>query len=347
MSNVSFHVGFFARRLPSTRWIKGPNLCVFELPTDARQKLISIADAHPRLFEFAASTFNQDFCLVVTLVRAVDEVAAIESARQRVGHYIDGINLVVEETPVVTDTLIIHRAGESDAGFREAPGKGWLRLVPKDPKDLNAWNDARQKLFTDMWPFFITLLENGWDNYSELFRQLLYSMRLFRRASDTASYGLEYLCKWVAIEALAAADSKANKGQLLRERISSLFVAEKRATIAEEVRQLWDRRHIVAHEAKAEFFEEAASDPVFQVYIPRLNYFATIVTVFALGHLTSARNVAELWTFAERWQIPEEAIVALPATAQLIGATKIVLNHIVEWPSIGPLLDKELPAQPS
>jgi hypothetical protein len=84
------------------------------------------------------------------------------------------------------------------------------------------WETSRQ-LFGRLWPFFVTMFENNWSSYSELFQQLLYSARLFRRASEMGSYGLEYLCKWVAIEALVIAGTTTDKGLLVAERVSSLF----------------------------------------------------------------------------------------------------------------------------
>jgi hypothetical protein len=54
-----------------------------------------------------------------------------------VGHYIDGLNLVLEEPPQIAKTLIIPRSGQADAGFRGFEEKGWMQLVPANKDDLS------------------------------------------------------------------------------------------------------------------------------------------------------------------------------------------------------------------
>jgi hypothetical protein len=335
-----WHAGFFVRKLPPSRWIRSAGFCVFQLPANSRETLLKIAEQHRELLEFVAPSCERDICLVVARVVAASESEAAESARHRVGHYIDGVSLVLEDPLPVSKTLIVHRSGEPDAGLRQFEDKGWIALVPKSEDEVRPWERRREQLFLRLRPFFETVLEAEWSQYSELFRQILFSARLFRRASETASYGLEYLCKWMAIEALAVAGIR-SKGSVVADRISSLFPQEQQQAIRTEIASLWRRRNLIAHEAKTEFFGEAAVENVFQIYIPRLDYLNTAVMVFAIDNMSRAATVSELWTLVDTWIMPADIVLERAREAQRIGADKILLNYGVTWPGLGRTLDKE------
>ena len=335
-----WHVGFFARKLPPSRWIRSSDFCVFQLPASAREMLLKIAEQHRELFEFVAPSFERDICLVVARVIAPTESEAAESARHRVGHYIDGVSLVLDEPPPIAKALIVHRAGQPDASLRQFDDKGWLTFAPKNEDELRPWEQRREHLFLRLRPFFEAILEGQWNRYSELFRQILFSARLFRRAAETASYGLEYLCKWMAIEALVVAGIKP-KGPAVAGRISSLFPRGQQQAIQTEVAGLWRKRNLIAHEAKAEFFGEAAVENVFEIYIPRLDYLNTAVMVFAIDNVSRATTVAELWSLVDTWTMPTDIVIERPKGAQRIGANNILLNHGVTWPGLGRTLDQE------
>jgi hypothetical protein len=335
-----WHVGFFVRKLPPSRWIRSAGFCVFQLPDSSRETLLKIAEQHRELFEFAAPSFERDICLVVARVVATSESEAAESARHRVGHYIDGVSLVLEEPLPVAKALIVHRSGEPDAALRQFEDKGWISLVPKNEDELRPWERRGEQLFIRLQPFFKTVLEAQWSEYSELFRQILFSARLFHRAAETASYGLEYLCKWMAIEALVVAGIQP-KAPTVASRISSLFPQAQQQAIRTEVDTLWRRRNLIAHEAKSEFFGEAAVENMFQIYIPRLDYLNTAVMVFAIDNTSRAATLSELWRLVDTWVMLADIVIERARGAQRIGADKILLNHGITWPGLGRTLDKE------
>jgi hypothetical protein len=308
------------------------------MPDNVRQTLLKIATKHRELFEFAAPSLERDICLVVARIGASDEGEAAELARHRVEHYIDGVSLLLDEPPPMAKVLVIHRSGEADGAFRQFDAKGWITFVPKNKDDLKPWEDSREQLFVRLRPFFVEVLDAGWDQYSELFRQILFSVRMFRRASKTASYGMEYLYKWIAIEALTVAGNTKNKGATVAERIASLF-PENREAIRAEVAELWRRRHVIGHEAKAEFFGEAEIENVFQLYIPRLDYLNTAVMVFAVDNKNRAATVSELWALANERIRPRDIVIERPKGAARWGAEKVLLNCNLGWPGIGTTLD--------
>ena len=336
--NTVWNVGFFVRKLPATRWIRSATFYVFQLPDNVRETLLEIAQEHRELFNFAAPSLERDICLVVARITAKEAGEAVELARHRVGHYLDGISLLLDEPPPMAKVLVLQRSGEADGSFRQFDDKGWVTFTSKDNAELNPWKDSREQLFVRLRPFFVRVLDEGWDQHSELFRQLLFSARLFRRASETASYGLEYLCKWVAIEALTVAGDTKKKGATVAARIAALF-PENRETIRAEVADLWQRRHVIAHEAKAEFFGEAGIENAFQLYIPRLDYLNTTVMSFAVDHLGNAATVSELWALTDTWVRPKDIVIERPKGAARWGAEKILLNCNIGWQGIGTTLD--------
>jgi hypothetical protein len=80
---TKWNVGFFVRRLPPTRWIRGPNICVFRLPDHARMILRKIAHEHREIFEYAWRSLEPDISLVVIRISAPDEPDAAESSASR------------------------------------------------------------------------------------------------------------------------------------------------------------------------------------------------------------------------------------------------------------------------
>ena len=75
-------------------------------------------------------------------------------------------------------------------------------------------------------------------------------MKMYRAGAQTEDFGLEFICKWSALEGLVCGGELRNKGQLLRDRLSALLPSPPGETEM-LVKELWKFRSQAVHEALA------------------------------------------------------------------------------------------------
>lgn len=110
------------------------------------------------------------------------------------------------------------------------------------------WRD-RNKLVADYILGFVNSVAFT-DAPNDLTKQLAYSIKMFRCGIGCGSSGIEYLCKFSALEGLVCGPAKSDKAGLLKNRLSALAQSSW-PKIATDIQRMWEERCEASHQALA------------------------------------------------------------------------------------------------
>ncbi len=154
-------------------------------------------------------------------------------------------------------------------------------------------------------------------------------MKMYRHGAATGIYGLEFICKWSALEGLVCGGEPAGKLAMLLNRMPALFPAA-RTTVEEKVKELKLRNEAV-HEARA-FHTDHLSDSnmLSRLKSTRWRQLFLAVVVFAFDHLGKADSVTTLWPLVVGHQLPTFASQQRPSDMPRYVITSYMLNtHLI------------------
>jgi hypothetical protein len=302
-ASSSWDFGFFVKGIPPDWLLLSDNLRMAKIPANVKKIFDDFFTGLPAMTDFW-NVGDTEIVFVFVRVSEENESEAIAAAWRFLSHVIDGYALVLlENTPKVAPILLLRKGKEQDVEIHEFLEKAWMTLGPQDPKIANDWMTRCHQVLDRLLPFYEKVLENKWEDHSPLENQILYSLRLFRRGCRIESYGVEFLCKFAAMEGLVC-DGKHEKAKKLKKRIPQLmrFAAW---DVKSTVNELWEKRHLIAHAGRAEFFPRDDNAVMYEQYIPRLEQIAEAVFVFAIDNISNAKTVTELWKLIGSYQVPD------------------------------------------
>jgi hypothetical protein len=224
---------------------------------------------------------------------AEDQQAAIDLAYTCLNGFIDGASLILgHELPRHGPVAFIREADDDDARICLMIGPQWSYFDSHDGSS-EAWADQAAQIFKQLWPFFDVIAGIHARRETALANQLIYSLQMYRYGVSAALAGVEFICKWSALEGLVSVTERPKRRRIV-ERLETLF-ADRKAEIATTVNALWDVRNNAVHEARL----SGAVSPMQQ-----LDELFLGVAIFAIAHLDLAESLEQLWSFAPVFQIP-------------------------------------------
>jgi hypothetical protein len=324
---------FLVQRLPQKYCFSGQN--VFTSPADEAftNKLSKLSEAIPDLKPFFA---NDSAGLVVIGFRndADGEREAVRQAWERLSCMLDAISFLIEgHQPRVCSTAIIHEADNPDASIKEYMPIGWASWGAPQEKVLKH-AEERNALFADYVLAFFSFVAFVDDTQAtDLVRQLAYSAKMTRQGINSASSGIEYLCKFSALEGLVCGPETKNKGSILSGRLGCLFQASM-PQVAKDVDRLWKQRCVASHQA-------AAHDLKLLADLPLVDLLFRGCFVFALDHVNTVTSVPELWKkLGGSYQLPKLLTQDRPVGMVRVPFMDGVLDHKLHFQNIGHLIDQ-------
>ena len=244
---------------------------------------------------------------VLYRTEATGEDDAVELARHILEGFIDGIAVLVDRNlPKVCPLLQIRRDDEPNSYLIELGDEGWAYFQPKNPGSEAAWRKRCKMLFRSLFPFFDVVAQLHPRRNTSLSRQLMYSMKMYRHGAATGVFGLEYICKWSALEGLVCGGESHKKLALLKKRISQLFPNES-AAIETKVAELWELRNEAVHEARAFDSDYLHEAPLLGPQIEEVELLFSTVVMLALANMDRADSVQTLWEHVASFTVPEWA----------------------------------------
>lgn len=302
------------------------------------QLLKACAEKMPADKRFFENTPATALTVVAFCVEAKDQEEALVAALHQVEGIIDAISLVTDGALPNYCSLVEMREGDSpDSQIVHAAAPQWIFMESDNDEPAALWRDRNDKLFAAINPFLDIASGAHPRCGTPLCRQLLYSMKMFRWGRTVGDFGLEFVCKWSALEGLVCGGETSNKTQLLRSRIPLLFPnsINTKAT----VEKLWKFRHEAVHEARAFHSDKLHDSPPFAVEMDEVELFFRAVFVFALASVNTAATVKDLWSSTAGFSAPPEVLQQRPHAIARFPASNILLTSGFSIQGGGKLFD--------
>lgn len=336
---TKWFVGFFVKGIPPSYRVHSPNkLRMARIGEPALVGLKQLREMHPAFDDFLSNVRETDLVVVVVRVLAFSESDAAGTAWRLLGHVRDGLAFVLESPARVAPVIITCPDGHPDAKVHRFVPTSWISLNPKDAETAQAWDDRCRQLLTSMLKFYDSSLANRWCKHSALTMQIINSARLYRLGSECESYGLEFLCKFAAMEGLVAGSARRNKRSKLLDRIPSLGFAV-RWNVKGTVANLWRMRNRTVHEARIEYFPKWNRSYPLQLLIPRLEFLAVGVFVFACKNAKRAKTVSALWNLGGTRKLPAWTSRERPKVMRRLAGESILMSRSEIWKTAGRWFD--------
>lgn len=265
--------------------------------------------SHPELF--TAFGYRGD---------AKNQNHAIQIAQDRLAGFIDGVSLLVgHELPRLGSLVIVREGNDEGALIGLLFGSQWTYIKSNDQNAEDAWEEGSSKLFKQLRPFFDVVTDIHARCGTPLARQLIYSMKMYRHGVSAVMEGVEFICKWSALEGVVCAGAK-RKRQTLLQRLSALF-SERQAEIEATVANLWNVRNEAVHEARAFRSSQLTDSHPLVRPIARVDELFLGVVVFALAQLDDVDSLDALWEVAPTFTLPDFSKQIRPGRYRIEGTT--------------------------
>jgi hypothetical protein len=270
---------------------------------------------------FLFAVFRNDFS---------EERPAFQDAYQRLSGILDGYSFLSEGTaPEVWPIVQIRTGDQLNTEIKLFTDLAWGRLNSKDGRAEELWKKRTSELMQRFLKFFEVVANGKPKIQSELVNQLGFSAKMYRHGQVASAFGINFLCKFTALEGLVCGSARNNKEQLLKERLSALFKHEPK--IIDVVDKLWRMRCEASHQGKA------FSDN----FIPAINSVEMLMLgtiIFALNYVETVTTIDELWKKVNCYNLPPEAIQERPPEILQFAVT-LMQMPIGTWNNIGKLID--------
>ena len=185
-----------------------------------------------------------------------------------------------------------------------------------------------------MLPILGDALESDVKNLSAVMKQLLYSARMFRMGAASGNYGVQFLCKFCALEGMVTGGEDEYKKRTFEERTKDLFGSEI-DKLDEIIDELFRVRNDIAHEAKCDLFQWDAGFRSPEPLIERLDMLALCTLAFAADYVGQCNNLRELWSHATVYQIPSILLQKKYPSTQELEAWNVQFTDNKLWNNIG------------
>ena len=259
-----------------------------------------------------------------------DESDGFSEAYQRLSGILDGYAFLIEEaTPEVWPVVLVRQRDEPDAQIKLFDHHGWVMWGSAGGETAQTWKSRRSQLLKRFLAFFDAVAGDDLKFNTEIANQLSLSAKMFRHGRTSAVYGIEFLCKFTALEGLVCGPKRDDHRKLLENRLSTLFRAN--TGLAASIKDLWRMRCEASHQGKA-FSHEFAH---MLELLERLNLG---VMVFALDHITSLSTIDDLWNRAASYVLPVEATMERPAGTFRMPVVR-GMSGIGKWADAGLFTD--------
>lgn len=307
-----WNVAFLVRHYPVEIAVQGPEFFMVKIGEDFLRAFRDFTKKVCKGEPFVGSFPADQFMWFGVRVRSHEALEAVVQARHRVEGFIDASALTIETTTVarICDIVWLSTAGQTAMRMHEFHYDDWINYVHGGPEDTAAWNARTNELRARLILFYELAADTHSKAQSELGFQLRHSLRMFRYGIESRCFGVEFICKFCALEGLVCGNAKAMKKRLLLDRLGALFRSDPSAkTLIEE---FWNYRSEAVHTAQA--FDNGTLDQgaVLGVHIEPLSRIFRAAVVFALDHLHEVGTVDELWSKVSGYAPPSYAIMQRP-----------------------------------
>lgn len=339
---INWDIGFFMKRLPPPFRIQSDRLRMVNLAESGKRGFEQLCGSYPALAEFKRTAGKDGVFLAALRILAKDEGEAVDQSWAIVGYALDGLSLACDFVPAIAPVLVLRKEKSSDAELREFSFHTWSTHHTTGSDADEVWRKRCDKVLDRILPFFNFALDDSWRSQTPLQNQIVYSARLFRIGCEIQSFGVEYLCKFASVEGMVIGSNRQReKAKKLGDRIPRLLRGAQWDVLS-VVKELWEKRHLIAHEARGEFFSGDQKSFPHQLLTPRLDQIGLAVLVFAIDNMANAQSVSDLWKLVDQYKLPEFVLEERPKQMFRLPMTHTLVNRHEIWKDAGQWFDNVL-----
>lgn len=340
---VSYNVAFLVRNYPPEMHIQGPTSFMGRIDEAFIKPLRELAPKHSEIAMFVGANPAEQFTWVGIQLSAETRLNAVAEARHRVEGFVDAAALTIETavTPTICDIIFVGLTGDPKLMLSRYHGDSWIHMVHGGNEGNEFWKDRSDRLRARLVSFYQLATDGHSKSVSDLGMQLRHSLRLFRHGVQTGCYGVEFICKFCALEGLVCGDIRHDKKRHLVQRLKALLPSEA-ASVGAKVEELWKYRSEAVHTARA--FDSGPLDhgASLGVNLENLNRIFVAVVVFALDQIPNVDTVSDLWVRIGSYSLPPYAFAKRPD-----GMTQYALKNAefelkIGSPTLGSLFESTL-----
>lgn len=329
---------FLAVGIPQGRPLRGISCFVEPLPEVVVTNLRNLAKQVPSLRGFLEKHSGRKFAYIGVRNAEEQEDDSLANAWQVMDGIIDGFRLLRDLEDIDVSNVVQIREGDStDCLLKLYSKRGWAMWDSKDPELNKSWQE-REKCFADHILHFFEVVANSGVGCSGLGAQIQYSAKMFRHGSEAQVFGVEYLCKFSALEGLVCGSVRRKKQALLTERLRTLFRRSPRK-IEDDVAELWDLRCVASHQGNAFHFEEIPCVDHLGGKIELVEFLFIGSLVFALSQVGQKATVDELWKDIATYDLPDYALLERGKVRPKVPLLRFILNTHLDLKGAGNWMD--------
>lgn len=342
-SKAEFHISFFAFGIPEEHYVRDESYYCAKVGHNAPEGLRSLAQVIPAFGNFLAGRPTDLLTAISYKLEAPSLKSAIDEALFRINGFLDAFCIIKEiEAPALSPAILVRINRGPDLEAYLVRDSGWAHSHSKEGTEKIGWKDHERKMLDLMLPLFD--ISSGLTPHkgTELAVQLQHSARIFRAGVKSENFGIDFLCKFAALEGLVCGQNRQRKEKLLKERLGHLFRSASPVDLM--ITKLWQKRSHAIH--KGEIFEHALlpnSYPL-QALTNDIHYLFSGTIAFALANL-DAVTVDELWARASSFDLPDWLLKPNPSHAHRLAISLWIEDSKKVWTNMGRVTDQFFPAR--
>lgn len=262
----------------------------------------------PELQQFLNKSKGKDIILATARLKSDKRSKAISIAWQWLSHVRDVLCIADRTIPNVLSIAMVRQNLAKDIQLCWFMPNATLEYGNPNDIDLNTYNSRYDKVLNKLIPILSNALDGNISSFSPLLRQLFYSCRMFRLGDSSDNYGIEFLCKYSALEGMVVGGLRKNKHQTVKDRLSQLFKTSI-PNISKIIDDFYDIRNDIAHEGKADLFHWDQSYHAPEPLLDDLTVLALVVIVFGSDNIDHCSSIEELWSAADKYTVNQSLLV--------------------------------------
>ncbi|MBI2514179.1 MAG: hypothetical protein HYV96_19575 [Opitutae bacterium] len=297
-----WNVAFLVRDYPENLRTVGPWHFNGRIDEAFLAPLRQLDSERTHILEFLAHYDAARFTWFGLQVPGRERLDALSEAHHRLEGMIDGVAVCnAHIKPVVSDLAWIAPEAEADLRLVVFRRQNWADRAGS-AESAAKWDSRQDQLRMRIVRFYSFAIDQHSRSQTPLARQLRHSLRMFRHGQHSGSWGVEFICKFCALEGLVCGPTKDNKFKLLSRRLGALLPGPATAAM---ISQLWNFRNAAVHTAQA--FDAGCLDEgaPLGVHIEEIEYLFVAALVFTLQHIDAADDVSQLWKNSDPSSLPE------------------------------------------
>lgn len=324
---------FFVEQMPAAYHLAGKNLFMGPVGQQFVELFGDLSKTIPQLNPFSSNTAKDKVTIAGFRNDFANEREAVRDAWDRLEGILDATCLLTEEhQPKIGPVVMIREGDQTQAAAKNYVSTGWARWEPASEEIKKQWQERNSRVADYVMGFINSVAFVEATTTTELGRQLAYSMKMFRRGIAAGCPGIEYVCKFSALEGLVCGSKTTDKSATLKTNLGTLF-CNVNPGMKQELQRLWKQRCRASHQAMA-FDAKLIAD------LPLLDSLVLATFVFALDHLQTATTTNELWGQAQRYVLPNFVHAGRPRGIFRFAVQDCLIDFSVRIKGVGPIADR-------